>query len=396
MSTSTSIAYRVAVFHQAIAPPSFGGVSKPAKAGGYRDSCADIAVGLNSAKRSASNATGIKVILPSHDQTHMPAETDEASWSFPDNEEGIKAAIARGANVLWMNTVLHRSHPLFKLYKPEQSDLTKGSGIKFVGQLPEHADDYDDKVAVNPWLANADDKRILADGFPRSIVISHETTGTEEGIQQAVKRIQTELGLPCVLKASLPGRGSMGVKVVHTVEQLREHAATLFKDCPVILAEEFLGGEEITIAVMPPGEFDQPIGNQPTHWTLPIVIRSQHIDDVTPYSGVQVVALNSAAITPEQYLQDKEEYEKVERRVKRAGEIMGTKAVVRIDCRRNSRGEFKLFDVNMKPNASGAGRPGRDDWTSLVGMSAQAIGWDYPTLLINQVRVATPLRSLEK
>jgi D-alanine-D-alanine ligase len=161
----------------------------------------------------------------------------------------------------------------------------------------------------------------------------------------------------------------MGVKVVHTVEQIRDHMANLYKDCPVILAEEFLNGEEITIAVMPPGEYDvstrqlgfsailthprvvcqQPVGTQSSHWTLPIVIRSQHINDVTPYSGVQVVALNSAAITPERYLEDKEEYEKVERRVKRAGEIMGTKAVVRIDCRRDSQGEFKLFDVNMKP-----------------------------------------------
>lgn len=79
------------------------------------------------------------------------------------------------------------------------------------------------------------------------------------------------------------------------------------------------------------------------------MIRSQHINDVTPYSGVQVVALNSVAITPERYLEDKEEHEKVEKRVKRAGEIMGTQAVARIDCRRNSQGEFKLFDVNMKP-----------------------------------------------
>ncbi|KAJ9123787.1 hypothetical protein QFC24_003561 [Naganishia onofrii] len=294
-----------------------------------------------------------------------------------------------------MNTVLHRNHPLFKLYKPEPSKLSEGSIIKFVGQLPEHADDYDDKVAVNPWLAKTDDTQILRDGFPKSIVLPSGTTGTEEGIQEAVKGIQAKLGLPCVLKPPR-GRGSMGVKVVHTVEQIRDHMANLYKDCPVILAEEFLNGEEITIAVMPPGEYDQPVGTQSCHWTLPIVIRSQHINDVTPYSGVQVVALNSAAITPERYLEDKEEYEKVERRVKRAGEIMGTKAVVRIDCRRDSQGEFKLFDVNMKPNASGPGRPGRDNWTSLVAMSAEAIGWDYPTLLVNQVRIATPLQSLEK
>lgn len=96
-------------------------------------------------------------------------------------------------------------------------------------------------------------------------------------------------------------------------------------------------------------QYQEPVGTKTTHWTLPIVIRSQHINDITPYNGVQPVAENSAAITPEQYAKDKAEYSKVEERVRRAGEIMGTVAVGRIDCRRNHQGEFKLFDVNMKP-----------------------------------------------
>lgn len=52
------------------------------------------------------------------------------------------------------------------------------------------------------------------------------------------------------------GRGSHGVAVVHNEEELRQHSAKLFKECPEILAEEFLTGEEITIAIMPPGKFD--------------------------------------------------------------------------------------------------------------------------------------------
>lgn len=64
---------------------------------------------------------------------------------------------------------------------------------------------------------------------------------------------------------------------------------------------------------------------------------------------MQPVAENSAAITPEQYAKDPVEYARVEERVRRAGEIMQLRAVGRIDCRRNQQGEFKLFDVNMKP-----------------------------------------------
>jgi D-alanine-D-alanine ligase len=99
--------------------------------------------------------------------------------------------------------------------------------------------------------------------------------------------------------------------------------------------------------------FQAPVGEKKTHWTLPIVIRSQHVNDITPYNGVQPVAENSAAITPEQYAKDPVEYARVEERVRRAGEIMQLRAVGRIDCRRNQQGEFKLFDVNMKPVSRG-------------------------------------------
>ncbi|KAI5455383.1 hypothetical protein NCC49_000197 [Naganishia albida] len=378
---------KLAVFYQATAPPSFGGVVKPRKETGYRDSCADIAVAISKLKNSPSNTDGIDVILPNHDSGALPSETDDAAWSFPDTEEGIKAALARGANTLWLNTVIHRKHPLFGLYTPVL-DGSASSGIRFVGQLPEHSEDYDDKAVVNPWLAKTDETTTLAEGFPKSLVLSQEATKSEEGFNAGMKRIENELGLPCVLKP-IRGRGSHGVAVVHNEEELRQHSAKLFKECPDILAEEFLNGEEITIAIMPPGKFDT------THWTLPIVIRSQHINDITPYNGVQPVAENSAAIRPEQYVQDEAEYSKVEERVRRAGEIMGTVAVGRIDCRRNQQGEFKLFDVNMKPNATGPGRPGREDQTSLVGMAAQALGWDYPTLLVNLIRAATPLKAIQ-
>ena len=42
-----------------------------------------------------------------------------------------------------------------------------------------------------------------------------------------------------------------------------------------------------------------------------------------------------------------------------------------------------MFDLNMKPNATGPGRPGRADQDSLVAMAARAVGWDFPDLLLN-------------
>lgn len=64
----------------------------------------------------------------------------------------------------------------------------------------------------------------------------------------------------------------MGVKVVHTEEQLRDHATTLFKTNSIILVEEFLSGEEITIAVMPPGQFDVRLMRAPRPQTANAII----------------------------------------------------------------------------------------------------------------------------
>lgn len=51
----------------------------------------------------------------------------------------------------------------------------------------------------------------------------------------------------------------------------------------------------------------------------------------------------------------------------------------------SSRCAERLFDLNMKPNMTGAGRPGRDDQDSLSAISARAVGWDYGDLLLRML-----------
>jgi hypothetical protein len=55
----------------------------------------------------------------------------------------------------------------------------------------------------------------------------------------------------------------------------------------------------------------------------------------------------------------------------------GSQGVVRVDCREDGQGVPRLFDLNLKPNLTGPGRPGRDDQESLMGLAARAIGWSY-------------------
>lgn len=97
--------------------------------------------------------------------------------------------------------MIHRKHPLFELYKPVLDGSVQAS-LRFVGQLPEHSEDYDDKAVVNPWLASTDEIGTLANGFPKSLVLSQEATVTQEGFDDGMKQIKEKLGLPCVLKVS--------------------------------------------------------------------------------------------------------------------------------------------------------------------------------------------------
>jgi hypothetical protein len=165
------------------------------------------------------------------------------------------------------------------------------------------------------------------------------------------------------------------------------------------MLEQFLDGEEITITVMPPGEYTTPtttpsaIVPRTTHWTLPPVRRTNHINGVLPYTGKQVAADNSTAIdldlcTPSQRACLLEAMEACAR----AGALMQARAPLRIDCRAAAgpdNGAFYLFDVNLKPNLTSPGRnASRAHTTNLCLMAALKFGWSNEEFLYNILRQA--------
>jgi hypothetical protein len=105
-----------------------------------------------------------------------------------------------------------------------------------------------------------------------------------------------------------------------------------------VVIEEFCSGEEITVAVLPPGTYDEPIGVKGRHWALPVVRRFDHVDGVMPYSGGIPVAANSRVVPLEEAAADPE-YEKIQKRCELAGQALGTLATIRLDARR--RGQTK-------------------------------------------------------
>ncbi|RSM06308.1 hypothetical protein CEP52_005766 [Fusarium oligoseptatum] len=140
---------------------------------------------------------------------------------------------------------------------------------------------------------------------------------------------------------------------------------------------------------MPPGP-----GND-NYWALPVVTRFNHVDGVAPYNGVVAVTANSRAITAAEG--NEPAYQQVAAECERAARELGVTAPIRIDVRRfkdSPDSKFALFDVNMKPNMTGPGRPGREDQASLTLLGGAALGWDYQELLKRILSTSSTLRTL--
>lgn len=204
--------------------------------------------------------------------------------------------------------------------------------MKVVGQPPCLVEQLDDKDYVNNVLR--------AKGtftMPRGWSVK-ESPNVEADL--------TALNLPYpIVGKPVRGRGSHGVKVCHTVEELIVHVKSLLDESPAIMLEEFLSGEEATVTIMPPSE------EHPDYWCMPIVTRFNHQGGIAPYNGVVAVTSNSRAVKKDEYARDPS-YDVAARECEAVAKLFGLTAPMRIDIRRfkdDSSSKFALFDVNMKP-----------------------------------------------
>ncbi|MBF9255795.1 ATP-grasp domain-containing protein [Pontibacter sp. 172403-2] len=342
---------KVAVIYQAKAPPERNGILKPMKPGGYSDSGADIAYSLQQ--------QNIPVVTPVKD----PRVEHDLDWVFPDSLEGIQTAVDNGATIIWLNTVLYQSHPIEAFIR---------QGISVVGQIPENVDVYDDKWVTNNLLR----KNHLP--IPKSVMITKENAGN----------YQLHFPFPVVAKP-IRGRGSQGVSLVNTAEELTTILQAMFRSQDygqALYVEEFLPRQEVTVTVMPPGSYiiHKESVIQEDYWSLPPVRRFNHENGIAPYNGT-VAVINNSEILSDGELQ-KGDILQLCNQCEAAARLVNAKAPVRIDCRANTEGKYLLFDVNMKPNMTGASRPHRTDQDSLTALAARKIGWSFPDLTFNMLK----------
>ena len=217
--------------------------------------------------------------------------------------------------------------------------------VKVIGQKCSDVQTYDDKYYTN------------------HILLEH---GLDVVNDVSVKSADEYNGdFPCVIKP-IRGRGSQGVSVIENKEQLDKVINKLVADKiygSEFMIEPYLDGDEITVAVFPAdSEHKKP-------YCLPPVSRFNYQNGIAPYSGKVAVSENSKAV------ENIEEYTDIIHNCEKAYEILGLKAPIRIDCRKNKDGKYLMFDVNMKPNMTMATRVHRQNQDSLMMLAAEKAGY---------------------
>lgn len=324
------------------------GLTKPMKKGGYSDSGADLAVALIKSKKI--------VVSP----INSPREAVDMDWVFPDNEDGINSALNGKAEIIWLNTVLYADHPIQKY---------KNKGLEIIGQDPELVEIYDNKWTTNHLLRQNNIP------IPEAFIIRKD----------AVNHRQIPFNFPFILKP-IRGRGSQGVTFIEGKKELELALEMMFESRlfgTSVYAESYLSGDEITVTIMPPGNYNLNNKKQlfKKHWCLPPVLRFNHQYGIAPYSGNVAVIHNSRVLSPKERAAFN--IQKVLSQCVQAASLLKVKAPIRIDCRADARGTYYLFDLNLKPNMTGDIRSGREDQKSLSALAASAIGWSYIDLVMN-------------
>ncbi|KAJ5317081.1 hypothetical protein PENANT_c029G05539 [Penicillium antarcticum] len=149
-------------------------------------------------------------------------------------------------------------------------------------------------------------------------------------------------------------------------------------------------GVKATITAMSP--YPESCG----YWAMAPVMRFNHDNGIAPYNETVAVTDNSRVISNE--LADDPAYGMIIRQCERVASLIKATAPIRIDIRRfrPEAGEFAIFDVNMKPNMIGPGRPARKDQASSTAMAATACGWDYTRLLQEILKGASALETFRQ
>ena len=196
-------------------------------------------------------------------------------------------------------------------------------------------------------------KRMLRDAgvpTPKCLILNSGDADIKEQIMQTFT-------LPVVIKPASQG-SSIGVEIVKEEAQLDEALASAFKYSRDILAEEFIAGKELTVAMM------QKDGEVVA---LPVIHIAPHSGTYDYHSKYTKGA--TEYICPADL--DEETTKKVQEIAKHAYRVLGCSGVARADVMLDEAGSGYVLEINTVPGMTA---------TSLVPKAAAAVGMSFPEL----------------
>lgn len=164
-----------------------------------------------------------------------------------------------------------------------------------------------------------------------------------------------KLGLPLMVKPSLEG-SSVGLTKVNTVGELKSAVDFALKYDETVLIEEWLAGDELTVPVL----------DNEVLPSIRIVPEGEFYDYEAKY-----VSDNTQYFCPSGLSEEREL--KLKQLVKRAYDVVGCRGWSRVDVMLDSKGEFRLVEVNTNPGMTSH---------SLFPKSAATVGYSFEQLVV--------------
>lgn len=214
------------------------------------------------------------------------------------------------------------------------------------------------------WSSATAIDKIKSKSFYRAFGVNTPRSLVLESANVPVGDVVDSVGVHCVVKAATEG-SALGVYICHAEDEIAEAMAKVFQVDSAAFVEEYISGDEFTVAVLDNGEPKAlPV--------IKIVPSHEFYDYESKYA-----AGGSQHICPAPL--SKEDFEKAQELAVKAHRALECTGVSRTDLIQDENGEFWVLETNTLPGMTA---------TSLLPDAARAAGMDFPTLCKNMVAAA--------
>ncbi|MBN6709878.1 D-alanine--D-alanine ligase [Haemophilus haemoglobinophilus] len=169
------------------------------------------------------------------------------------------------------------------------------------------------------------------------------------------QNVVEKLGLPLMVKPSLEG-SSVGLTKVKSVDELKSAVEFALKYDETVLIEEWLAGDELTVPVL----------DNEVLPSIKIVPEGEFYDYEAKY-----ISDNTQYFCPSGLSEEREQ--ELRQLVKQAYDVVGCRGWSRIDVMMDSKGDFRLVEVNTNPGMTSH---------SLFPKSAATVGYSFDQLVV--------------